>query len=81
MSFHLYADDTQLYLSFDSRVPSSGPEVIACLELCIADIRHWMLVNKLKLNDDKTEFLKFQLVSQHVHTTPSSLKMTCLGAY
>ncbi len=75
MSYHLYADDTQLYLSFDSKVPSAGPEAIARLESCIADIRQWMLVNKLKLNDDKTEFLKFLPQSQHEHITPSSIKI------
>ena len=74
MSFHLYADDTQLSLSFDSRVPSSGPDAIARLESYIADIHHWMPGNKLKLNDDKTEFLKFLPQSQHEHITPSSLK-------
>ena len=34
-----------------------------------------MLVNKLKLNDDKTEFLKFLPQSQQGHTTPSSIKI------
>ena len=29
------------------------------LEACIADIKHWMLVNFLKLNDDKTEIMLF----------------------
>ena len=39
--------------------PSSGSAYIARLESCIADIWLWMLTNRLKLNDDKTEFLKF----------------------
>ena len=34
-----------------------------------------MLVNKLKVNDDKTEFLKFLPQSQHEHITPSSIKI------
>ena len=27
------------------------------LNLCISDIRTWMIKNKLKINDSKTEFL------------------------
>ena len=57
--YHLYADNTQLYVSFDSSTPSSGIDAITRLEACISDIHHWMLENKFKLNNDKTEFLKF----------------------
>lgn len=48
----MYADDTQLYVSFD---PCSLSENIACIERCVADVSEWMCVNKLKLNEDKTE--------------------------
>ena len=54
MSFHLYADDIQLYLSFDSWVPSTSDNAIIQPESCIAEIKAWMLSNRLKLNGDKT---------------------------
>ena len=33
------------------------------LKICIPEIREWMIVNKLKLNDDKTEFIALDLDS------------------
>ena len=54
---HAYADDTQLYLSFKPDTSSSQSEAIEAMELCIKAIRAWMTTDKLKLNDDKTEFL------------------------
>ena len=55
VAYHIYADDTQLYVSFDPK--SSGDIASAKLRLtnCITEIRSWMLANKLKLNDSKTE--------------------------
>ena len=54
---HMYADDTQLYLSFRPNNHQNQQEAITKLELCINDIRSWMLHNKLKINDSKTEVL------------------------
>jgi hypothetical protein len=51
---HLYADDTQLYLSFSADDSESS---ILRLQQCLGSVQHWMLANKLKLNPDKTEFL------------------------
>ena len=55
-AYYLYADDTQIYASFSLDEQS---EVSTKVELCISEIREWMLANFLKLNDAKTEFLVF----------------------
>ena len=57
IEFHLYADDTQLYIAFKPSCPGSKYDSIKKLEACIEDIRKWMSHNMLKLNEDKTEFL------------------------
>ena len=54
LQYHIYADDTQLYCSFDSQDHASA---LQSMESCVSDIRSWMIRNKLKINDDKTEFL------------------------
>ena len=54
--YHLYADDTQLYLTFDV---SEISDAIKSLELCVQDIRAWMAENFLCLNDNKTELIIF----------------------
>ena len=54
INYHIYADDTQIYCSFEI---DSLNEVLDRVIKCISDIRSWMIMNKLKINDDKTEFL------------------------
>ena len=51
---HLYADDSQLYVSV-----ASGDSAAALngLQSCLASVQSWMSTNKLKPNPDKTEFL------------------------
>ena len=52
-SYHCYADDTQLYLSF----PPTDPGISARIESCLTDISAWMTKDHLQLNLAKTEFI------------------------
>ncbi|CAM4598605.1 unnamed protein product [Leuciscus chuanchicus] len=52
-SYHCYADDTQLILSFQP----DDPTVAARVSSCLADISTWMKEHHLQLNLAKTELL------------------------
>ena len=52
--YHLYADDTQLYCSFK---PSLIDDAMSNVQNLTHDVNNWMVVNKLKMNCDKTEIM------------------------
>ena len=54
LDHHLYADDTQIYISLAT---SDTNRSLNQLSDCLQDIFLWMTDSKLKLNADKTEFL------------------------
>ncbi len=39
LGFHVYTDDTQIYLPFDHNDPTSAPLAIDSIDLCISEIR------------------------------------------
>ena len=53
VSFHSYADDTQLYIS----VEPNNPPALNSLTVCLSAVNKWMSDNFLKLNEEKTEIL------------------------
>lgn len=55
MSFHLYADDLQIYLPVVPSCPSSFESISRCLD----DIKLWLSRNFLCLNEEKTECILF----------------------
>ena len=54
---HAFADDTQFYVSFKPDGDTNESTAVTAMQNCIDDVKNWMLNDKLKLNDDKTEFL------------------------
>ena len=44
-----------IFLTFKPDYVLSTNEAISFMELCVLEIRAWMLCDKLKINDDKTE--------------------------
>ena len=57
LTYHLYADYTQLYMAFTPSDVTSKCDAISPIEVCVADIRIWKNDNFLKSNVDKTELL------------------------
>ena len=51
---HLYADDTQIYISLSS---SEALESLTDLKSCVTDVFTWMTNSKLKLDPSKAEFI------------------------
>ena len=62
--FHCYADNSQLYLSFNPSCAFSQDGAIRSMETCISDVKQWMTSDKLMLHDDKTEFIV--IASRHL---------------
>lgn len=55
VSFHFYADNTQIYLLIKRNDPSPIQTLLACLDV----VKCWLVRNFLTLNDSKTEVIVF----------------------
>lgn len=63
VSFHFYADDTQIYIP----IKRNNPAALNSLHLCLEEVKAWLAQNFLSLNDDKTEVIVFS-PSAHAQT-------------
>jgi hypothetical protein len=70
MSFHLYADDTQLYISFS---PGDHPTTLSRLSATLDSLHAWLSSNRLVVNPSKTEFLLVGSNQQRAKVTSSSV--------
>ena len=68
LTYHLYADDTQLYVSFKLGSDDLLASAKSSIEICVQEINNWMILNGLNLNEEKTEFL---LLSSRYQPSPS----------
>ena len=64
MKLHIYADDTQVYVSVCPTTSNGVTLAVSRLEQCINDVNEWMSQNFLKLNADKTEVIMLGFKAQ-----------------
>ena len=57
--YHTYADDIQIYVSINPSIHGDKEQSMTRLTACLAELRQWMLLHHLKLNDDKTQVIRF----------------------
>ena len=68
LTYHLYADDTQLYVLFKLGSDDLLSSAKSSIEICVQEINNWMILNGLKLNEETTELF---LLSSHYRPRPS----------
>ena len=75
VSYHVYADDTQIYLSFSPHDQLSTEVAVQKIQDCVSDIQSSMTENMLKLNSDKTEFIMLGIRQQLQKVTIPSINI------
>ena len=67
---HNYADDSQTYVAFACK---NKELAIETLRNCVEQTRRWMILNHLKINDDKTKVIFFSPKKQITPGLPLSI--------
>ena len=77
-NMHCYADDTQIYTSFKPDSPTTEKLALITIESCVADVRRWLINNKLSINDLKTEF---QIIGTSQQLAKININEISVGKY
>ena len=68
LMYHLYADDSQLYVPFKLESDGLLSSAKFSIGMCAQEINNWMILNGLRLNEEKTEcFYSVQVVGPVFH--------------
>ena len=70
VSYHFYADDTQLYISFNASDSATNLPIISTL---LDSVHAWLTSNRLTVNPSKTEYLLIGTRQQRSKVTSSSI--------
>ena len=73
-----YADDHALMDSFRPGDGNSERECLLSLEQTITSVREWMVLNHLKMNDSKTEYIIFENSFQRQKCVSNIIHVLCL---
>jgi hypothetical protein len=76
IAYHLYADDTQLYLTFKPSLADDTGRAVREMEICVGLVKDWMTSYHLKMNDSKTEIL---VISTKRALAQVSVPGICIG--
>ena len=75
LNFHLYADDTQLYVNFELSDDDNKLSSLNKIENCVSEVRMWMNANFLKVNEDKTVALVHASINNQAKHNITAIKI------
>ena len=70
------ANDSQVYKSVSPNIEEDQLAAVMQLQNCVSEISEWIKRNKLKINEDKTEFLIAGTSRQHAIVLFDSLSVS-----
>ena len=76
--YHVYADDTQLYVEFPNEPLEHSTSNAERMSRCITDVKTWLTEHKLALNDKKTEAIRITTMST-CHPRPAVIHVGALA--
>ena len=77
VKYHMYADDTQLYVEFPRNRPTDAENAAHRIGNCVTDLKRWLADHQLLLNESKTEAIAFNVPSCKV--TPAMTDINRCG--